>query len=134
MKLKKREIAFFVVLLVLTLLCKQTVLDALANRLGLIIGFNAEQLKLAGVLLNVIIGYIGLVKHEVKWIKIAWLSVYGILFTILIANQITQYAFGLTLADFDYTLFASPIFYLAACMLPRYVNLDKVNLTQQKTK
>ncbi len=134
MKLKKREIFFFTVLLVLTLLCKQSVLDVLANRLGLNTSFNAEHLKLAGVLLNVTIGYIGLVKHEVKWIKIAWLSVYGILFSILIANRITRYVFGLTLAEFDYTLFASPVFYLAACILPRYVNLDKVDLTRQKAK
>ncbi|WP_342645228.1 hypothetical protein [Mucilaginibacter sp. CSA2-8R] len=134
MKLKKREILYFVILVILTLLCKQTIVEALTNKLGLQVHFNAEYLKLAGFVLNVLTGYIGLIKHEVKWIKVVWLSVYGMLLIIIVANQLTQYAFNYSWAEFDYGLFVSPVFYLVACILPRYVALENVNMNRQKAK
>jgi hypothetical protein len=134
MKIKKREIGCFAVLIILTLLCKQTIIDAAATRLGSGVEVNACHLKIVGVLFNVFIGYIGLVKHEVKWIKIAWLSVYGMLFFTIAVDKLTEYTLNYSLADFNYGVLVSPVFYLAACVLPRYVALDGVNLYHQKAK
>lgn len=134
MKLKKREIGYFVLLLILTLLCKQTIIDAIASKLGLYMRFDAEYLKLTGVLLNITIGYVGLVKHEVKWLKIAWLTVYGILLLVIATDKATEYSFNHSLIDFDYSLFVSPVFYLAGCMLPRYVIMEHANLDHLKSK
>jgi hypothetical protein len=132
MKIKKREIGYFAVLIILTLLCKQTIIDAAAIRLGSRVDVNASHLKIAGVLINVVVGYIGLFKHEVKWIKMAWLSVHGILLLIIAADKITEHTFNYSLTDFNYGVLVSPVFYLAACVLPRYVALDGVNLYHQE--
>ncbi len=134
MKLKKREIGYFVVLLILTLLCKQTIIDAIASKLGLYVHFDAGYLKLSGVLLNFTIGYVGLIKHEVKWLKIAWLTVYGILLLVIATGKATEYSFNYSLIDFDYSLFVSPVFYLVGCMLPRYVIMEHINLDHLKAK
>lgn len=134
MKIKKREIGCLAVLIILTLLCKQTIMDAAATKLGSGVEVNAGHLKIAGVLFNVFIGYNGLVKHEVKWIKMAWLSVYGMLFFTIAVDKLTEYTLNYSLADFNYGVLVSPVFYLAACGLPRYAALDGVNLYHQKVK
>ena len=134
MKIKKREIGYFALLIVLTLCCKQTIIDASATKLDSQVKVDAEHLKLAGVLLNVFIGYIGLIKHEVKWIKMTWLSVYAMLFLTIATDMLTEYTFNYSLANFDHGALVSPIFFLAACVLPRYVALDGANLYHQKAK
>jgi hypothetical protein len=134
MKIQKLEIGYFTVLVILTLICKHTIIDAAATKLGSRVEVNASHLKLAGVLFNVLVGYIGLINHEVKWIKMAWISVYGILFLTIAADKLTEYTFNYSVADFNYGGLVSPVFYLAACVLPRHVALDGVNLYHQKLK
>jgi hypothetical protein len=108
MILKRHEIGYLILLILLTLLCKRTI-DSVATKLGLQSEINAGHLKLAGVLLTVAGDYPGLFKHETKWLKMEWLFVYSILLLIMAGDKLTECIFNYSLAYFNYALLASRV-------------------------
>jgi uncharacterized protein YqgC (DUF456 family) len=84
---------YFIVLIILTSLYKRTIVDALANKLNFSFRFYADRLESAGLLLNAIIGYADLTKHEIKRVKMEWLSAYSIILLVIAADKIAEYVF-----------------------------------------
>jgi len=117
MNLKQRELIVFCALLFITMISKQTVLDHVFG-----MHLSEEKAGYISVLrasLNIGIGFIGLMKHEVWWIKQAWCLFYLIMLLIVVINILASHFMGRNVLKINFDILASPFFYLLACLLPR---------------
>jgi len=117
MNLKQRELIVFCALLFITMISKQTVLDHVFG-----MHLSEEKAGYISVLrasLNIGIGFIGLMKHEVWWIKQAWCLFYLIMLLIVVINILASHFMGRNVFKINFDILASPFFYLLACLLPR---------------
>ncbi len=117
MRLKQREVFIFCLLLFITIATKQTVLARLFN-----VHLSEQWAGYATILrtsLNIGIGYLGLLKHEVGWVKQGWCLFYLILLLAVLLNALIFHFAGRNLFTINFDIFASPFFYLLACILPR---------------
>lgn len=79
-------------------------------------------LKFAWMLLMVIIGYIGLTKHEIASVKYIWALIYTVLLIGFVFDKILQFYFHQPLIfNIPSYQFTSPLPYLVACILPRII-------------
>lgn len=117
MKLKKRELRVFCLLLFITIAAKQTVL---ARLFGMYLSDeNARYLSVLRAALNIGIGYWGLLRHEVWWVKQGWCLFYLILLSAVLFNAMVYHFTGRSIFAINFDILASPFFYLLACLLPR---------------
>ncbi len=117
MRLKQREILVFYLLLFITIATKQTILARLFNV------YLSEQwagyTTILRASLNIGVGYLGLLKHEVGWVKQGWCLFYLILLLAVLVNALIFHFAERNLFTINFDILASPFFYLLACLLPR---------------
>ncbi len=117
MKFKRQELMIFILLLFATIATKQTVLERLLNTH--LSEESAKYLSIFRCSFNIVIGFIGLLKHEVWWVKKAWSLFYLILLLVVLVNIIANHFTGRHVFTINFDIMASPFFYLLACLLPR---------------
>lgn len=83
-------------------------------------GLTLHLLRAAWMLLMIGIGYFGLTRQNIKWIKYLWLIVNAVLFAALVFDRIMviYYDHNLNIPSYSFT---SPFPYLIACTLPNIV-------------
>jgi hypothetical protein len=80
---------------------------------------KARYLSVLRALLNIGIGYVGLLKHETRWVKQAWCLFYLILLLAILVNILLFYSTGRNVFTINFDMLISPFFYILACLLPR---------------
>lgn len=81
--------------------------------------------NIAWLLSTIIIGYLGLRGHEIKWVKNMWLTINCLLLAVLFINKMIQYLWHHSiLPDSTSTVIRTPFFFIIAAFLPRWFIRD----------